>query len=95
MIWSGALRRERRSSDRHRVDETGAGRLVLLFLSALLFTTSALAQDTVIRCGAIFDGDAMGGGGEIVVRDGRIVSGSGGLGCGDESTFPGTPAFPG
>ena len=41
-----------------------------LFLAALLLGASALAQDTVLRCGAVFDGDAMTGAGEIVVRDG-------------------------
>lgn len=45
------------------------------FLVALLLGATASAQDTVLRCGAIFDGDAMGGGGDIVVRDGRIVTG--------------------
>ena len=53
-------------------------RLVLVFLAALLVGASALAQDTVLRCGAVFDGDAMNGAGEIVVRDGRIVSGPAG-----------------
>ena len=56
----------------------GMTQLVLVLLAALLVGASALAQDTVLRCGAIFDGDAMGGAGEVVVRDGRIVSGSAG-----------------
>ena len=51
---------------------------LLPFLTALLVGASALAQDTVLRCGAVFDGEAMGGAGEIVVRDGVIVSGSAG-----------------
>ncbi len=53
-------------------------RSVLAFLAALFVGVAAFGQDTVLRCGAIFDGDAMGGGGDIVVRDGRIVSGPAG-----------------
>ena len=50
-------------------------RSVLIFLATLLAGVSAPAQDTVLRCGAIFDGDTMGPSGDIVVSDGRIVSG--------------------
>ncbi|MYF77515.1 MAG: amidohydrolase family protein, partial [Acidobacteria bacterium] len=50
-------------------------RLSSVLSTLLLFGASAAAQDTVLRCGAIFDGDAMGGGGDIVVREGRIVTG--------------------
>ena len=69
-------------------------RLGSVFLAALLVGAPALAQDTVLRCGAIFDGDAMGGAG---------TSSSGTAGSfqvprvrmRSQSTSPGTPAFPG
>ena len=67
-------------------------RLVLVFLAALLVGASAHAQDTVLRCGAVFDGDAMNGAGEIVVRDGRIVSGPAGAVMRRWWISPGTPA---
>ena len=50
-------------------------RLVPILLTLLLLGTPSAAQDTVLRCGAIFDGDAMTAGSDIVVRDGRIVTG--------------------
>ena len=53
----------------------GMTRLVSLLFAVLLVGTTSAAQDTVLRCGAIFDGDAMGGGGDIVVREGQIVTG--------------------
>ena len=50
-------------------------------LAALLFAAPLAAQDVVLRCGAVFDGEAMSDSGEIVVRDGKIASGPAGAGA--------------
>ncbi len=47
-------------------------------LATLLAGVPATAGEIVLRCGSVFDGDAMGASGEILVRDGRIASGPAG-----------------
>ena len=66
--------------------------------AALLSGSGALAQDALLRCGAIFDGEALTGPGEIVVRDGRIAAGDGagsGAGGGEAVDLTGYSCLPG
>lgn len=51
--------------------------LIPLLAFLALGAASAAAQDEIVlRCGAVFDGETMGEGDDIVVRDGRIVAGA-------------------
>ena len=52
--------------------------LTFLALLALGAFPATAQEETVLRCGAVFDGEAMGEGADIVVRNGRIVAGPAG-----------------
>ena len=52
--------------------------LTVLALLALGAFSATAQEETVLRCGAVFDGEAMGEGADIVVRNGRIVAGPAG-----------------
>lgn len=65
---------------------SSVSRLTLAGILAAGLAAPVAAQETTIRCGAVFDGESPGGATEIVVRGDRIVSlgaGSGGGGAGE------------
>lgn len=73
-------------------------RLALAGILAAGLAAPVAAQETTIRCGAVFDGEAPGGATEIVVRGDRIASvdaGAGGANSGEVVDLTGYTCLPG